>query len=191
MTYRTPSQIIHNGQRLSEALEAHELWMGGDTSNGKRIDLRDADLWSANLRGANLRDARLRDADLRVADLWSADLRGADLRGASLWGANLRGANLRDADLRGADLWGANGNMIEVKSAQFDTWPLTWTTSPDGEVILQIGCQSHSLELWEKSDPRWIAALDDCATEWWSKYRDAVLSLVKASPATPYAEAAQ
>jgi hypothetical protein len=168
--------------------------------------LRDANLGGADLRGADLRGANLVGAYLRDANLGGADLRGADLRGANLWGAYLVGAYLRDAnlggaylggadlrgaDLRGANLWGANlmgasGNLREVKSAQFDTWPITWTCAPDGVTTLQIGCQRHPLDLWIKSDPRWIAAMDDSATEWWGKYRDVVLALVQASPATPW-----
>jgi hypothetical protein len=76
--------------------------------------------------------------------------------------------------------------MREVKSARFETWPLAWTMTPEGETILQIGCKRYPLNMWEKSDPRWIAALDFYATEWWAKYRDAVLGLVKASPAVSY-----
>lgn len=95
-------------------------------------------------------------------------------------------ANLYEANLRGADLSGVAGNMREVKSAQFDKWPITWTCSADGVTTLQIGCQKHPLDMWIKSDPRWIAALDLNATEWWAKYRDVVLALVAASPAVPH-----
>lgn len=58
--------------------------------------------------------------------------------------------------------------------------------TPEGQTVLQIGCQRHPLEMWEKSDPRWIKKLDRGATEWWAQYRDVVLALVKASPAVPY-----
>lgn len=115
----------------------------------------------------------------------------ANLAGADLRYADLVRADLTDANLAGANLNGARGNMREVKSAQFDRWAITWVCAPDGAVTLQIGCQRHPLELWEKSDPRWIAALDPCATEWWAKYRDVILALVKASPATPYGKASQ
>jgi hypothetical protein len=112
--------------------------------------------------------------------------RRANLGGADLWGANLGGADLGDADIMGANLRSASGNLREVKSAQFDTWPITWTCAPDGITILQIGCQRHALDMWIKSNPRWIAAMDARATEWWGKYRDVVLALVQASPATPW-----
>ena len=91
-----------------------------------------------------------------------------------------------DASMADANMDGTIGNMREIKSAQFDQWPLTWTTTPEGEVTLQIGYQRHNLSLWEKSDPRWINAMDLKAAEWWAKYRDVVLALVKASPAAPY-----
>ena len=128
----------------------------------------------------------LRSENLSDANLWGADLSDANLRGANLRDANLSDANLSDANLWGADLWGACGNMREVKSAQFDKWPLTWTTAPDGTVTLQIGCQNHDLALWENSDPRWIAAMDGGATGWWAGYREVVLAIVKSSPAKPW-----
>ena len=118
---------------------------------------------------------------------WSgANMRDADMRYADMSDANMRDANMRDANMSYADMDGITGNMREIKSAQFDQWALTWTTAPDGEVTLQIGCQRHNLSLWEKSDPRWINAMGPKAAEWWAKYRDVVLALVKASPATPY-----
>ena len=200
MAYRAPEEITHKGVKLSDALEAHARWLEG-RADGEYLDwrgayMRDADMRDAYMRGADMSGANMRDADMRGAYMRDADMsdaymryanmRGADMRGAYMRGANMRGANMRGADMRGADLWGATGNMREIKSAQFDTWPLTWTTAPDGVVTLQIGCQRHTLDLWEESDPRWIAALDPGATEWWAKYRDIVLALVKASPATPY-----
>lgn len=195
------NEFAHNGKPLSEILERHRRWIADD--GGERADLWGAYLWGAhlcgaNLRRANLRRANLRGANLRGADLRVADLRGANLRDTDLWGANLCGANLGGANLCGANLGGANlggvnleganlegvrGDMRFVKSSQFDHWPLTWTTDPEGIVTLQIGCQRHPLSLWEKSDPRWIDAMDPCATDWWTKYRDVILALVNASPA--------
>jgi hypothetical protein len=98
--------------------------------------------------------------------------------------ANLSGANLSDANLRGANLSGANlrwaiGNMREIKSAQFDQWPVTWSSDD-----LAIGCQQHAIEKWRNADPRWIAAMDRGATDWWSRYGALVLQLIDASPAT-------
>ena len=118
-----------------------------------------------------------------------ADLTDANLARANLARANLAGACLARANLAGACLWGTSGNMVEVRSMQVDLWAVTWTTSFDGEVIVQIGCQRHPLRLWEKSDPRWIAAMDGRATEWWAKWREPLLAIVKANPAVPFGQA--
>jgi hypothetical protein len=76
--------------------------------------------------------------------------------------------------------------MREIKSAQFDTWPISWIMTPDGAGMLQIGCEAHALRMWQKSDPRWIACMDKHAAKWWATHRDVVLGLVSLSPATPY-----
>ena len=165
MKLRDRKDIFHKGVRLSDALEAHGRWLAVE-GDGERMDWSSADMSGADMSGANMRYANMRYADMRYA--------------------NMRYAKMRYADMSGADMSGTIGNMREIKSAQFDQWPLTWTTTPDGEVTLQIGCQRHNLSLWEKSDPRWINAMGPKAAEWWAKYRDVVLALVKASPAIPY-----
>jgi hypothetical protein len=187
MTYRRPEEITHKGVRLSDALKAHQLWLDSDP-NGERLDWRGASLNRAFLEGASLVGASLNGASLAGASLNRAFLECASLNGASLNGASLAGASLGGASLDGAWLEGTIGNMREVKTAQFDTWAVTWTTAPDGTVTLQIGCQKHPLDLWIKSDPRWIAALGWRATEWWAQYCDPVLALVQASPAKPWGE---
>ena len=145
-----------------EQLQQHATWLNND--GGQRIEQVGADLRGADLRGSNLR---------------RADLRGANLRGSDLSGANLSGANLRWANLRGSDLRGAIGNMREIKSAQFDSWSITWSAD-----VLAIGCQQHAIEKWRNADPRWIAAMDPNASNWWSRYGALVLQLIDASPAT-------
>ena len=152
----------------SEIIAAHNEWLR-DNTKGACANLSGANLRDADLSGANLWDANLRDANLS-----GANLSGANLRDANLSGANLRGANLRGADLLGANLLGAIGNMREMRSAQFETWPVTIIAG-----TMQIGCQRHSLDLWRKSDPRWIAALDRNATEWWQKWGDVCLKLAE------------
>ena len=107
------------------------------------------------------------------------EVANASLRYASLIGANLRGADLRSASLRAADLRDAIGNMREIKSAQFDQWAVTWSAD-----VLAIGCQQHAIEKWRNADPRWIAAMDSGASDWWSRYGALVLQLIDASPAT-------
>ena len=154
-----------------------------------RADLTDANLARANLADANLARAYLAGANLTRANLVDACLADANLADANLAGADLTGANLARACLADACLWGTSGNMVEVRSMQVDLWAVTWTTSFDGEVIVQIGCQRHPLRLWEKSDPRWIAAMDGRATEWWAKWREPLLAIVKANPAVPFGQA--
>ena len=94
--------------------------------------------------------------------------------GVDLSCADIRGANIRDANIRGAI-----GNMREIKSAQFDQWAVTWSAD-----VLAIGCQQHAIQKWLNADPRWIAAMDSGATDWWSRYGALVLQLIDASPAT-------
>ena len=156
--------------KIKKTLELHKLWLADDDTGVK------ADFSVADLRGSNLRKADLREADLCWADLSGANLSGANLRGTNLSGANLRGTNLSKVDLRYT-----TGNMKEVKSAQFDKWVCVWYNDPAQGTILNIGCQSHKLELWVKSNPRWIDTLDREAVEWWAKYRDVLLKLIEIS----------
>ena len=174
-----PRDIRIGDRTLAEVLADHAAWRRGE--GGARADLTDADLARADLTGTNLTDANLTDANLTGAYLARADLTDADLIDA-----NLTDANLTDAKLTDANLTGATGNMREVKSAHTDKWALAWTMAPDGTAWLQIGCQRHPVEMWRKSDPRWIAAMDPAATDWWAKHRGLVLMLVDASPATPW-----
>ena len=76
--------------------------------------------------------------------------------------------------------------MREIKSAHFETWTCNWTMSPEGEAWLQIGCQRHAVEKWRRGCERWIAQMDEDASDWWARYRDPLLALVDASPATPW-----
>ena len=170
-----------------EQIQQHAAWLRD--GSGKRIevvnadlrwaDLRWADLSGADLSGACLSGASLNGAYLSGASLRRADLRWADLRRAYLNGACLSGADLRRACLSGACLSGAIGNMREIKSAQFDEWAITWSAD-----VLAIGCQQHAIEKWRSADPRWIAAMDSQASDWWSRYGALVLQLIDASPAT-------
>jgi uncharacterized protein YjbI with pentapeptide repeats len=155
-----------------EQLRQHADWL--IDGSGQRIEANGTNLRAANLSGADLRGANLRGADLNGAYLIDADLIAANLRGANLRGTNLRAANLRDANLRGAI-----GNMREIKSAQFDQWTVAWSSD-----VLAIGCQQHAIKQWRNADPRWIAAMDSSATDWWSRYGELLLQLIDVSPAT-------
>ena len=185
-------------EELNKVLELHKLWVR-DKKEGVYADLRDAnledaDLRNANLRGANLvgatlRDAALLGANLRGANLEDADLVGADLVGVTLRGANLRGANLEDANLEDANLAGANleganledadfkyciGNNNEVKSLQIGTYLVSYHNN-----ILNIGCQSHTLEKWESFTNEEISTMEGGALEWWELNKDIILTLVR------------
>lgn len=179
---------------LKAALADHALWRRGE--GGKRLVLSGLDLRGAIMTGADLSRADLRSANLRDTDLLGAVLRGTDLRDTDLTGARLADVDLTyavmdRADLRGANLRGAIGNMREIKSAHFDLWPVTWVTDPDKWAIVQIGCERHPLELWEKADPRWLAKMETRAIRWADKYLALVCQLVRASPAVPYGRAAR
>ena len=156
----------------SEQLQQHADWLRD--GSGKRFEAA-----AANLSYANLSDANFRAANLSYADLRYANLSGANFRAANLSDANLSDANLSYANLSGANLRGAIGNMREIKSAQFDQWAATWSAD-----VLAIGCQQHAIEKWRNADPRWIAAMDPGASDWWSRYGALVLQLIDASPAT-------
>ena len=160
-----------------EQLQLHADWLRDDS--GKRIEASGANLSGANLSDANLSDANLSGANLSYVDFSGANLSYVDFSGANLRGANLRGANLCCANLSYVDLSGAIGNMREIKSAQFDQWAVTWSAD-----VLAIGCQQHAIEKWRNADPRWIAAMDSGASDWWSRYGALVLQLINASPAT-------
>jgi uncharacterized protein YjbI with pentapeptide repeats len=158
-------------------LQQHAAWLRD--GSGKRIEAVNANLSDADLSGANLSWANLSRANLSDADLRRADLSGANLSDANLRWADLSGANLSDADLSGANLSWAIGNMREIKSAQFDQWTVAWSSD-----VLAIGCQQHAIEKWRTADPRWIAAMDSQASNWWSRCGALVLQLIDASPAT-------
>ena len=105
-----------------------------------------------------------------------ADLQGANLRGADLRWADLQGVNLREADLQGADLQEAVGNMIEVKSAQFERYKLTWTAD-----VLHIGCQRHPIADWFNFTDLRIDAMDrGHSLVWWNKWKEVIRKLVGA-----------
>ena len=146
---------------MRKMLKLHQRWIAGE-AGGVMADLQGANLREANLQGANL---------LRGADLQGVNLRGADLR----W-ADLQGVNLRGADLQGADLQEAVGNMIEVKSAQFERYKLTWTAD-----VLHIGCQRHPIADWFNFTDLRIDAMDrGHSLVWWNKWKEVIRKLVGA-----------
>ena len=108
---------------------------------------------------------------LEIESLCNANLSNADLRYADLSGANLRGANLRGANLR----W-CIGNMHEIKSAQFDTYDVTWTKD-----ALAIGCQQHPIKEWWQFDDTTITNMDRDALLWWKKWKLVLQQIIEMS----------
>ena len=112
-----------------------------------------------------------------------ANLRAANLRGANLTGANLRGANLTGANLKDANLRGANGNLRHIKSIQMEKYYITYTFS-----IVQIGCERHSIEEWQKFSDETIAKMDNGALEWWTKWKPIIMQIIEMAPCEPTKE---
>ena len=138
--------------------------------------LCNANLSNAGLRYANLSGADLSEANLRAANLRYTNLRGANLRAADLSGANLRAADLRGANLRAADLRWCIGNMREIKSAQFDTYDVTWTKD-----ALAIGYQQHLIKEWWQFDDATITKMDGDMLLWWKKWKLVLQQIVEMS----------
>jgi uncharacterized protein YjbI with pentapeptide repeats len=110
-----------NARSMEPQLEAHNSWMEA-RDGGVRLDLRLADLRRADLRGVDISRANLDLADLRQAELQGATLIGAKLRYADLGRANLeridlRGADMRNAALEGAELSHADLRGVNLRSA--------------------------------------------------------------------------
>ena len=122
-------------------------------------------------------------ANLIGANLTDANLIGANLTDANLIGANLIGANLSDANLKGADLKGANGNLRHLKSIQMEKYYITYTSSN-----LQIGCQRHSIEEWQKFSDETIAKMDNGALKWWAKWKPIIMQIIEMAPCEPTKE---
>ena len=108
---------------------------------------------------------------LEIESLCNANLSNAGLRGA-----NLSSADLRYADLSGADLRWCIGNMREIKSAQFDTYDVTWTKD-----ALAIGCQQHPIKEWWQFDDTTITNMDRDALLWWKKWKLVLQQIIEMS----------
>ena len=134
-------------------------------------NLSNAGLRNANLKGTNLRYANLRGANLSGTDLSEANLKGTNLRGANLSGTDLSGANLRAGDLR----W-CIGNMREIKSAQFDTYEVTWSKDS-----LAIGYQQHLIKEWWQFDDATIAKMGGDMQLWWKKWKLVLQQIIEMS----------
>ena len=106
-------------------------------------------------------------AGLSKANLSNANLSYTDLRGADLSYTDLRGTNLSNVDLRCAV-----GNNKEIKSLQIGTYLISYTA-----VVLNIGCESHSIKKWACFSDERIASMDEEALEFWNLNKHIILEL--------------
>ena len=117
---------------------------------------------------------------LRLHKLWLNDKPGgirAGLSKANLSNANLsytvlRGADLRGTNLSNVDLRCAVGNNKEIKSLQIGTYLISYTA-----VVLNIGCESHSIKKWACFSDERIASMDEEALEFWNLNKHIILEL--------------
>lgn len=137
-------------------------------------------LSTGNLSNSNLRYSDLRHINLSCINLRGSDLRDSDLSYSNLSYSNLRGSTLRGSTLRGSDLSGTDlrcviGNGIEIKSLQIGTYMVSYHKD-----ILNIGCQTHTLDKWINFTDEEIYAMDrDTALDWWKLNKDILVTLVK------------
>lgn len=126
------------------------------------------------------------DEILRMHNLWLTNASGgvrANFRNANLGNANLSYANFSCVDLSYIDLSDANlcsaiGDMNFVKSMQCEKYRIVYTAT-----ILQIGCEKHTIEEWEKFTDDEISKMDDGALEWWTKWKPIIMQIIEMSPA--------
>lgn len=138
-------------------------------------DLRCSNLRGSTLRGSDLSNSNLRDSNLRDSNLTYSNLRDSDLRGSNLRDSNLSYSHLRGSDLRGSDLRNIIGNGKEVKSLQIGTYMVSYHKD-----ILNIGCQSHTLDKWIAFTDEEIDDMDKgTSLDWWKLNKDILVTLVK------------
>lgn len=160
---RQPYEIFFNGLSIEHWLIQHQ--MHRDRFSGTKP----AFLWGADLFCANLRNWDLSGVDFSLSDFHGADLSGACLNAT--------------------ELHGVRGNGKEIKSAHFGQWPVVWTRCPDYGDYIHVGCHRHHYSKWEKGDERWLRRLSretDLALKMWDEIGEAILNLVKSSPALPW-----
>ena len=162
----------------NEVILEIESLCNADLSNAdlRNADLSGADLSGADLSYANLRHADLSETNLRCSNLSEANLSNADLINADLINADLSEANLSEANLSDAELCWCIGNMHEIKSAQFDTYEVTWSKD-----ALAIGYQQHPIKEWWQFDDATIIKMDGDMLLWWKKWKLVLQQIVEMS----------
>ena len=114
-------------------------------------------------------------ANLSYADLRYANLSYADLRYANFSSANLSYANFSSADLRYII-----GEMKSLRSFQLEKYMVSYT-----DTILNIGCESHTIEDWKNFNDKKIKIMDRGALEWWNKWKPIIMQIIEIAPAEP------
>ena len=59
---------------------------------------------------------------------------------------------------------------------QIDTYKIGFTKD-----TLQIGCERHTIEEWQKFDDDKISKMDTNALKWWNKWKDFIFQAIELS----------
>lgn len=102
--------------------------------------------------------------------------------------ANFEEANLRLADLREANLRWVIGNRNEIKNIlTYSAYDITYTSTH-----LIIGCEQHLIENWRDFTGEEIREMGgDKATNFWSRNKDEIFSIIERNPASDIKPATQ
>lgn len=130
--------------------------------------LREAGFSLCGMRQANLENANLFRAQLHQSFIGGGNLRNADLTRADLWDTRVRGADFTNAKLEKTELNHVRGNNPTIRSCEIDWYTCVWTRSPEGEITLRIGCQTHSLDSWLGFDDGRVSFMS-CRAAYWKK----------------------
>jgi len=125
------------------------------------IDLEDANLKGTDLENANLKFINLKNTNLEDVNLKYADLKNADLRYT----------NLKNANLRYVDLSYTICNVIKITGLK---WEVIITINQ-----IQIACQIHSPEQWEKFNDEEINKMNTNALDFWKENKENIFSMYK------------
>ena len=124
----------------------------------------------SNLSYSNLSNSNLSNSNLSYSDLSYSNLSNSNLSYSNLSNSNLRGSDLSNSDLRGVI-----GNGREIKSLQIGTYLVSYHKD-----ILNIGCQSHTLDKWINFTDEEIDAMNKgTSLDWWKLNKDILVTLVK------------
>jgi hypothetical protein len=168
---------------IEEMICQHEEWCI-DHSKGQRADFTGMDLSYTNFNDRDMRFAIFTNTILITTSFRNTDLRGAQFNGAVMWGVDLSGASLIEANLDGVDLRhchmeGTTGNGVDIFSAHFSPWPVSWT-----KTHLQIGCQRYPIDTWWRYSDEAINNMHPHALSWWKKWKSVIQQLVIISRST-------